>query len=65
MKSQMRMDFANGYAIDVDWIKDGQVGYRVWPPGVESQGFLDQLKRMPVSIFNECLAEQKYAEEHR
>lgn len=51
-----RIEFPTGYVIDVDEIWDGQVLYRVWPPGVETQGMFDRAFRKPIYEFERLVA---------
>jgi len=49
-----RLDFANGWTIDVhDECPDGQTYYQRWAPGVVSQPWCANLRRMNSSSFNE------------
>ena len=41
----------NGITIDVHEIRNGEVLYRKWMPGVKSMPFLIGLRRMPVAEF--------------
>ena len=51
-----RWEFPNGYAIDVDEVWQGQALYRVWPPGVETQGMFDRTFRKPIAEFEARVA---------
>jgi hypothetical protein len=52
-----RLEFPNGYAIDVHEIWQGQVLYQIWPPGVESQSMWARLARMPIDDFKKAVRE--------
>lgn len=57
-----RLEFANGWAIDIDDIWRGQVCYRRWPPGVEIQGMFDRTYRMPIADFERLLQAEREKE---
>ena len=48
---ERRIEFRNGWTIDVHEIKNGEVLFRRWPPGVERQSFVQNLSRMAVDEF--------------
>ena len=48
---ERRIEFRNGWTIDVREIKNGEVLFRRWPPGVERQSFVQNLSRMAVDEF--------------
>lgn len=43
----------NGVELHVDIVKDGKVYYRKWLPGVEEQGFFENLFQAPLDVFVE------------
>lgn len=51
LSANTRIAFANGVRVDIHAIKDGNVYYQRWAPGVESQGALDNLYRLPTAEF--------------
>lgn len=61
MRNPMLMEFKNGWTIEVHLVRNGEVYFRKWPPGVSSMGFLERLQRMSVRRFNESLSEEEYA----
>ena len=48
---ERRIEFRNGWTIDVHEIKNGEVLFRRWSPGVERQSFVQNLSRMAVDEF--------------
>jgi hypothetical protein len=56
-----RMEFANGWTIDVHRIADGETWYQQWPPGVTKQGVFDNLRRTPTDEFNARVAAEPRA----
>ena len=52
-----RLEFPNGYAIDIDSRDDEWVYYRLWPPGVETQGMFDRTYRKPPAEFGRLALE--------
>jgi hypothetical protein len=57
-----RIDFRNGWSIDIHEIKNGEVYFQQWPPGVENQSFLSGLGRMPIPDFEKRIAEERQKE---
>ena len=48
---ERRIDFRNGWTIDVHKVENREVLFRRWPPGVERQSFVQNLSRMAVDEF--------------
>jgi hypothetical protein len=46
-----RLEYRNGFAIDIHRVAEGQVWYRQWPPDIDAQPWLARLGRMPVGDF--------------
>lgn len=49
----------NGISVDVDSVKDGEVYFRRWPKGVETQAWLDNCHRLPLKQFITAVAGAK------
>ena len=41
----------DGWHVVVHDVRHGEVYYQKWPPGVDEQGWLDNLGRMPLELF--------------
>lgn len=52
-----RIDFSNGWSIDIHEEIDGWIYYQRWPPGVERQGMFDNLCRMEFDKFYKAVRE--------
>lgn len=46
-----RISFPNGWDFDVHEIRNGEVFYQRWPPGIEKQRMFDNLLRTPLYVF--------------
>lgn len=55
MKFFAEIQFPSGHSVVIDQISNGQVYFRRWYAGVESQGFLENLVRMPIPVFEKAL----------
>ena len=51
IKAGERLDFRNGWTIDIHAIRNGEVLYRKWTPGIERQSLVANLGRMPLCDF--------------
>jgi hypothetical protein len=51
LKPYTQIDFKNGWTVHIHEIKDGCVYLQRFPPGVENQGLLQNLRKMPISEF--------------
>lgn len=51
-----RIEFPNGWSIDVHFVEGGEVYYRSWPPDCEEQGLFERCHRMPVDDFRAAVA---------
>ena len=56
-----RLEFPSGHSIDVHTVRNGQVYYQVWHPGVETQSVFDCLIRKPIAEFIAQVREHKGA----
>jgi hypothetical protein len=57
-----RYAFANGWVVIVHGVKDGQVYFQRWPPGVNDQPVEAPLIRMPICDFIAAVNKQREAE---
>lgn len=60
-----RLNFENGWTIDVHREKDGETWYRRWAPGVENQSMFAELYRQSSEWFREQIAKVPYTEASR
>lgn len=51
LKPGLRLNFENGWTVDVHHVKDGEVFFRGWLPGEEVVSFPRGLRRMDVETF--------------
>lgn len=51
LQAGQRLNFSNGWAIDIHNILDGHALYRRWPPGVTRQAWFRNLERRPTTEF--------------
>jgi hypothetical protein len=54
-----RYEFANGWVVIVHGVKDGQVYFQRWPPGVNDQPVEAPLCRMPIAEFLDAVNKQR------
>ncbi len=47
-----RIEFPNGWSFDIHEVRNGEVYYQRWPPGVENQGMFANLSRMEQWMFS-------------
>ena len=59
-----RLEFENGWTVDVHREIDGETWYRRWAPGVANQGWFDELYRQPSDWFHEQVAKVPYKEKY-
>ena len=62
MSAGEMIDFKNGWSIRIHDVRDEQVLYQSWPPGVERQSFIDRLWRMSTADFESRVAEERKKE---
>lgn len=59
--SGQRIEFSNGWAIDIHEIKNEEVYCQRWPPGVQRQSIFANLFRMPTDQFETAAIGGVYA----
>lgn len=57
-----RLKFKNGWDLDIHEVRDGQVYYREWRPGVQHQPIIQGLCRMDVAEFTAKVNEERARE---